>query len=91
MPPRAWLQPRRRSRTGFHAHTAVVAVVGLGYVGLPSAIETAKVAYQVIGVDHNPELLKKLRRGENYIPDVKDDEIRAMVEVGKIVAVAVAD
>ncbi len=41
----------------FKAHTAVVAVVGIGYVGLPLAVEKAKVGFPVIGVDRNEERL----------------------------------
>jgi len=69
-------------------HEAVVGVVGLGYVGLPFAVEKAKVGYQVIGIEQNPIRAQKVNRGENYIGDVKDEELRQLVAQGKIRAEA---
>ena len=45
--------------------TAAVAVIGLGYVGLPLAVEKAKVGFRVLGVDQNPKRVDMLNRGEN--------------------------
>ncbi|MBC7348250.1 MAG: UDP-N-acetyl-D-glucosamine dehydrogenase, partial [Clostridia bacterium] len=67
--------------------TAVVGVVGLGYVGLPFAVEKAKVGFPVIGVEENPARAEKVNRGENYISDVKDEELRDLVQRGRISAV----
>ncbi|WP_038055487.1 hypothetical protein [Thermus amyloliquefaciens] len=61
---------------------AVVGVVGLGYVGLPFAVEKAKVGFRVIGVEQNPRRAEKVNRGENYIPDVHDEELRELVAQG---------
>jgi UDP-N-acetyl-D-glucosamine dehydrogenase len=68
----------------FRAHTAVVAVVGIGYVGLPLAVEKAKVGFPVIGLDRNEERVAMVNRGENYIRDVKDEELRKVVMDGKL-------
>jgi len=68
----------------FRAHTAVVAVVGIGYVGLPLAVEKAKVGFPVIGLDRNEERVAIVNRGENYIRDVKDEELRKVVLDGKL-------
>lgn len=65
---------------------AVVGVVGLGYVGLPFAVEKAKVGFRVIGVEQNPLRAEKVNRGENYIPDVRDEELRDLVARGLIQA-----
>lgn len=65
---------------------AVVGVVGLGYVGLPFAVEKAKVGYRVIGIEQNPRRAEKINRGENYIRDVRDEELRHLVAEGRIVA-----
>jgi len=65
---------------------AVVGVVGLGYVGLPFAVEKAKVGYRVIGIEQNPRRAEKISRGENYIRDVRDEELRRLVAEGRIVA-----
>jgi len=64
--------------------TAVVGVVGLGYVGLPFAVEKAKAGFRVIGVEQNPIRAEKVNRGENYIGDVKDEELRESVTKGLI-------
>lgn len=68
--------------TKIKAHTAIVAVVGLGYVGLPLAVEKGKVGFQVMGIDHNPIRADKVNRYENYIKDVNDDELRGLVNAG---------
>jgi UDP-N-acetyl-D-glucosamine dehydrogenase len=62
--------------------TALVGVVGLGYVGLPFAVEKAKVGFRVLGVEQNPLRAEKVNRGENYIGDVKDEELRELVARG---------
>lgn len=66
--------------------TAIVGMVGLGYVGLPFAVEKAKVGYHVIGIDQNPDRVEKLNNGENYISDVKDAEVRKLVQQGQLEA-----
>lgn len=68
-------------------HTAVVGVVGLGYVGLPFAVEKAKVGFKVLGVEQNLERAERVNRGENYIPDIQDDEFRDLIQRGRIEAV----
>jgi len=68
----------------FKAHTAVVAVVGIGYVGLPFAVEKAKVGFPVIGLDRNEERVAMVNRGENYIRDVKDEELKKVVLDGRL-------
>ncbi len=62
--------------------TARVGVIGLGYVGLPFAVEKAKVGYQVIGIDENPKRVAAVNEGANYIPDVHDEELKSAVEKG---------
>jgi UDP-N-acetyl-D-glucosamine dehydrogenase len=65
---------------------AAVAVIGLGYVGLPLAVEKAKVGFRVLGVDQNPERAAMVNRGENYIGDVKDEELKDIVDKGLLTA-----
>ncbi len=67
--------------------TAVVGVVGLGYVGLPFAVEKAKVGYRVIGVEQNPQRAARVNEGENYIADVRDEDLRELVAKGFLRAV----
>jgi nucleotide sugar dehydrogenase len=66
------------------ARSAVVGVVGLGYVGLPFAVEKAKVGYKVVGIDQNPRRAAKVNAGENYIGDVDDAELADLVKSGRI-------
>jgi UDP-N-acetyl-D-glucosamine dehydrogenase len=68
-------------------HSAVVGVVGLGYVGLPFAVEKTKVGFRVIGVDGMAERVHQVNRGESYIGDVDSTELRAAVDAGLIEAV----
>src|SRR5438132_10363178 len=67
-------------------HSAVVGVVGLGYVGLPFAVEKAKVGFRVIGIDQQQARADKINRGENYISDVRDSELKTLVQAGLIQA-----
>ncbi|WP_218043660.1 nucleotide sugar dehydrogenase [Deinococcus radiopugnans] len=66
------------------AHTAKVGVVGLGYVGLPFLVEKAKVGFEVVGIDRSAERAGMVARGENYIGDVRDEDLKAVVEQGLV-------
>jgi len=68
-------------------HTAIIGVIGLGYVGLPFAVEKAKVGFQVIGIEQNPVRANRVNSADNYISDVKDDELKKVVTEGKLKAV----
>lgn len=59
---------------------AVVGVIGLGYVGLPMAVTVARAGYEVIGIDVSEHAINSVNSGINYIGDVDDDELKAMVE-----------
>lgn len=67
--------------------TATVGVVGLGYVGLPFAVEKAKVGFKVIGIEQNPVRAGRVNTADNYIGDVKDEELKKVVEAGYLTAV----
>ena len=60
-------------------HSAVVGVVGLGYVGLPLAVLQAKTGFRVYGIDEVAEKVERINRGENYISDVEDQDLRDVV------------
>ena len=66
--------------------TAKLGVVGLGYVGLPLAVEKAKAGYEVIGFDVQDKKVEMVNRGENYIGDVVDDDLKVLIEKGKLKA-----
>lgn len=61
-----------------------IGVIGLGYVGLPLAVEKARAGYQVTGFDIQKKKVDMVNRGENYIGDVIGDELKHAVESGKL-------
>ena len=61
----------------FHNRTAHVAVVGLGYVGLPLAAALAASGYKVVGIDLDPTKVAAVNQGRSYIADVTDADLRA--------------
>ena len=63
-----------------------VGVVGLGYVGLPLAVEKAKAGFKTIGFDVQEEKVKLVNEGHNYIGDVVDSDLRKLVEAGMLTA-----
>ena len=65
---------------------AQVGVIGLGYVGLPLAMEFVRAGFQVTGIDVDQEKVKKLNRGENYIQDIKDEPVKNAVEMNQLSA-----
>ncbi len=58
-------------------------VMGLGYVGLPLALEFVRAGYQVVGLDSNPDRVAQLRRGESYVTDIRDSEIAEAFDTGR--------
>ena len=67
-------------------HDINVGVVGLGYVGLPLAVEKAKVGFRTVGFDVNAEKVRLVNEGHNYIGDVVDDELASLVKQGRFSA-----
>jgi len=65
---------------------AVIGVVGLGYVGLPLAVEFALKGFKTIGIDLSKWKVEKLNKGENYIQDVNDKDLEKVVKKGFLVA-----
>jgi UDP-N-acetyl-D-glucosamine dehydrogenase len=72
------LADRIRSRT------ARVGIVGLGYVGLPLAVEFARAGFSVTGIDVSAEKAKKVNAGESYIGDIPTATLAPLVESGKL-------
>ncbi len=66
--------------------TAVVGVVGLGYVGLPLAVEFAKEGFKVVGIDLDQRKVDSINAGKSYIPDVPTEDVAALVKAGKLIA-----
>lgn len=59
-----------------------VGVVGLGYVGLPLAVEFGKAGIRTIGIDINAARVEQINAGSNYIQDVDDTELKQLVDAG---------
>lgn len=64
----------------------IVGVVGLGYVGLPLAVEKAKAGYKTIGFDVQNKKVELVNQGHNYIGDVVDDDLKELVKNGMLKA-----
>ena len=64
--------------------TIRVGVVGLGYVGLPLAVEKAKAGFETIGFDVQPHKVDMVNAGHNYIGDVVDSDLAELVKAGKL-------
>ena len=62
------------------ANHEVVGVIGLGYVGLPLAVNFAEAGVRVLGFDKSAEKVDKINRGDNYIQDIRDAVLRQVVE-----------
>src|SRR5450631_3539013 len=64
--------------------TARVGIVGLGYVGLPLAVEFAKAGFHVTGIDLQQSRVDRLMKGESYIQDVPSSEVAQLVKAGRL-------
>src|SRR5476651_590353 len=67
---------------------ARVGVVGLGYVGLPLAVEFARAGFRTTGIDVDRRKVDAVNRGESYIPDVPTSEVAAFHRAGLLTATA---
>ncbi len=73
-------------RQRIDARTARAGVVGLGYVGLPLAVELARAGFHTTGIDLDPRKVAAINGGESYIPDVPSADVRALVDAGRLQA-----
>ncbi|MFA5908635.1 MAG: nucleotide sugar dehydrogenase [Vicinamibacterales bacterium] len=65
---------------------ATLGVIGLGYVGLPLAVEFARAGFQVVGYDVDAHKVAELMAGRSYIPDVSSEHLAEVVKSGKFKA-----
>ena len=63
-----------------------IGVVGLGYVGLPMAVTVAKKGYEVVGFEVSQYAIEHVNKGENYIGDVADEDLKKVVSSKKLSA-----
>jgi UDP-N-acetyl-D-glucosamine dehydrogenase len=66
--------------------SAKVGIIGLGYVGLPLAVEFAKAGYETVGIDVDARRVNDIRTGRSYIQDVPEAELKSVVAGGKLTA-----
>jgi len=66
--------------------TATLGVIGLGYVGLPLAVEKAKAGYKTIGFDIQEKKVHQVNKGKNYIGDIVDADLKEVVNKGLLQA-----
>ncbi|MGD0004416.1 MAG: nucleotide sugar dehydrogenase [Anaerolineaceae bacterium] len=67
-------------------HSATVAVLGLGYVGLPFAVVFAEAGFKVIGIDPIADKVARVQRGESYVLDVPEAKVKRLVGEGRLQA-----
>jgi UDP-N-acetyl-D-glucosamine dehydrogenase len=58
-------------------------IVGLGYVGLPLAVELARAGYRVLGFDVNPKVVEGITEGRSHVKDVSDAQLQGALECGR--------
>jgi UDP-N-acetyl-D-glucosamine dehydrogenase len=61
-------------------------IVGLGYVGLPLAVELSRTGYRVLGFDVNPDVVEGLNQGRSHVKDVTDEQLQKAMECGRFTA-----
>lgn len=73
------------------ARTAGIGVIGLGYVGLPLAVEFARAGFSVTGLDLDEGKCAAINAGASFIQDVPADDVASLVSAGKLGAVSTID
>jgi UDP-N-acetyl-D-glucosamine dehydrogenase len=77
---------REQLQSGIENRTAVLGVIGLGYVGLPLAVEFARSGYRTIGFDISERVVAAVNRGESHIGDISSELLSAFVGEGLLSA-----
>src|SRR5260221_13492774 len=67
-------------------HDARVAVIGIGYVGLPLCVEMAKAGFHTTGYDKSEPKVKSVLAGKSYIGDISDAMLAPLIQSGKLTA-----
>ena len=70
-------------------HKAKIGIIGLGYVGLPLAVEFGKAGFDVTGIEIDKDKARMINRGECYIQDVQRDELKDLVKNNRLKATTV--
>src|SRR3954463_9594462 len=72
-----WPADRRRRRR-LHCSIVNIAIVGLGYVGLPLGVAFAEAGHEVVGLDVAAHRVEAVNRGESYVEDISSERLRAL-------------
>ena len=64
--------------------TAKIGIIGMGYVGLPLAVEFAHAGFAVTGIDVQPQKASAINHGDSYIQDIRSEVLRPLVETGRL-------
>jgi len=82
------LSHAQKLRAKIESRVARVGVVGLGYVGLPLAVEFAQAGFQVTGIDIDKDKVARLNSGTSYIQDIPTSVLKPLVDSGRLRASA---
>ncbi len=74
--------------SNIHHHTAPIAIIGLGYVGLPLAVALAETGFPVVGIDVDGRKVADINRGASYVGDIPSERLAPVVRSGKLRATA---
>ena len=69
-------------------HTARIAIIGQGYVGLPLAVEFARIGFNVVGVDTDLDRVGALQAGQSCTPDLLNEDLIELIQQGRYEATA---
>jgi len=76
--------PGEQLREAVQTRQARVGIVGLGYVGLPLAVEFARSGFPVTGIDLELEKVLQINNGSSYVGDVSSEDVAALVEQDRL-------
>jgi UDP-N-acetyl-D-glucosamine dehydrogenase len=65
-------------------HSAAIAIIGMGYVGLPLAIEFGRVGFKITGIDILEKKVKTINAGKSDVDDIKDHEVKELVDLNRL-------
>ena len=65
-----------------------VAVIGLGYVGLPIIAEACRAGMRVVGIDKSPSVVNLLNAGNSHVDDISNADVKHMLDAGWVVTLA---
>ena len=72
----------------YRDRTAIIGVVGMGYVGLPLMLAAGSAGYRVVGFDVDPDKVEKINAGHSYLKHIRSEQIAAAVRQGRLRATA---